>query len=215
MYPRHDCATVKAVFPILGLVLYKRATRKNEEHNPFKYQRERLGLNFSFHSHLFNNQMAMHIAIVCLLAVAVSVSAEADPQFGYGVPAVYPYDAFYPDQPSYFRAGMPLTSFENQKPENRLFFGTVTFTLATTTSTSIITTSTTCTTSASAISICSPAARRRRDFLLGAKKGRLFYSDDNEEEDSIFYKSPYVSITNLLLFPLSNELTKLISLQRT
>ena len=137
--------------------------------------------------------------------------AEADPQYpyyggygGYGYPAPYPaayppmpqYDAAaYPEQSSYFRAGLPTPSFENevQKQDGRLFLGTVTITLATTTSTSTITTSTTCTTSARAISICSPSGRRRRGLGLNtSQKARgLFYNDEEEESESgsIFTRS--------------------------
>jgi hypothetical protein len=156
----------------------------------------------------------MNIALSCLLVLAVTVApyAEADPQYpyygnyGFGYPAAYPpnpaayppmqhYDAGYPDQSSYFRAGLPTPSFENQaqKQDGRIFLGTVTITLATTTSTSTITTSTTCTTSARAISICSPSGRRRRGLGLNtSQKARgLFYNDEEEESEtgSIFTRS--------------------------
>jgi len=152
----------------------------------------------------------MNIALSCLLVLAATIgtNAEADPQYpfhggyggyGLGYPAAYPpmphYDAGYPDQSSYFRAGLPTPSFENQvqKQEGRIFLGTVTITLATTTSTSTITTSTTCTTSARAISICSPSGRRRRGLGLNtSQKARgLFYNDEEEESEtgSIFTRS--------------------------
>jgi hypothetical protein len=155
----------------------------------------------------------MNIALSCLLVLAAIVAskAEANPQYpyygnyGFGYPAyppnpaAYPpmphYDAGYPEQSSYFRAGLPTPSFDNQaeKQDGRIFLGTVTITLATTTTTTTITTSTTCTTSARAISICSPSGRRRRALGLNtSQKARgLFYNDDEEEDEtgSIFTRS--------------------------
>ncbi len=141
----------------------------------------------------------MNIALGCLLVLAVVICtyADPDPQFGYhfGYP-VAPYSPNYGgfpmrqpselQQPNYFRAGIPQSSIENQNnPENRLFLGTYTLTVATVTSTSTTTLSVTCTTSTKAISICSPSGRRRRGLSLnGNKKVRgLFYNDDDEEAD--------------------------------
>ena len=138
-----------------------------------------------------------------MLGMVIATYAEPQYQFGYYNPYFYggPVGPYRPNpygygQPSQFRAGYPQPSFENQ-PEDRLFFGTVTLTVATTTSTSTITASTTCTTSTKAISICSPSGRRRRGLSMnGDRKVRgLFYNDNNEEElddSGVFLRKQYV-----------------------
>ena len=128
----------------------------------------------------------MHLAPSCLLILSAVAAASAEPQFIFG------YQPFY--QPSFgyqrpSQMGLLRSSLEetNQKPENRLVFGT-TITVATVTSTSTITTSTTCTTSTTAIKTCSPSGRRRRG--LNAKSRGLFYTEDEDTFDSIFVRPP-------------------------
>ncbi len=136
----------------------------------------------------------MHLTLSFLLVLGAVIATYAEPQYQYGYynPFAYggpvgPYRPSSFGQVNHFRAGYPQSSFGNEpeKLEDRLFFGTVTLTIATTTSTSTTTVSTTCTTSTKAISICSPSGRRRRGLSLnGNKKVRgLFYNDDDEEAD--------------------------------
>ena len=146
----------------------------------------------------------MNIAFGCLLVLAFAVSSYADPDPQYGYPFGYPAMPYSPNfggfllpqqQESYFRAGLPQSSIENS-PENRLFLGTVTITVATITSTAISTYSTTCTTSTKAISICSPSGRRRRGLSMnGDRKVRgLFYNENNEDElddSGVFLRKQY------------------------
>ncbi|XP_046448807.1 uncharacterized protein LOC124197398 isoform X2 [Daphnia pulex] len=151
--------------------------------------------------------MNLLLSLIVIFGAVVATYAEADPQYpyyggyggyGYGNPAghfPYPPAPYGQPHPSYFRAGYPQPSIENNEnsPDTRLFFGTVTVTLATTTSTSTVLLSTTCTTSARAISICSPSGRRRRGLGLNtSQKARgLFYNDEEEESEtgSIFTRS--------------------------
>jgi len=147
--------------------------------------------------------MNLSLSLIVIFGVVIATYAEAQygyfTPFGYGNPSGnfpnnYPIPYGQP-HPNFFRAGYPQPSIENNEnpADTRLFFGTVTITLATTTSTSTVILSTTCTTSARAISICSPSGRRRRGLgLITSQKARdLFYNDEEEETEtgSIFTRS--------------------------
>nr|CAH0108597.1 unnamed protein product [Daphnia galeata] len=150
--------------------------------------------------------MNLSLSLIVIFGAVIATYAEA--QYGYPYPYGYgPQGGHYPyypapvpygqPHPNYFRAGYPQPSIENSNEnpaDTRLFFGTVTVTLATTTSTSTVILSTTCTTSARAISICSPSGRRRRGLGLNtSQKARgLFYNDEEEESEtgSIFTLNP-------------------------
>ena len=128
---------------------------------------------------------------------ALIIAIHADPQYGYGFgyPQQYPVMPYnpsygYPGQQDYFRADAPQASFaySAQNQENRLFFGTVTITVATTTSIFTVTASTTCTTSTKAISICSPSGRRRRGLSMNDdKNGRSLLYDGKESHFDGFF----------------------------
>ena len=144
----------------------------------------------------------MNIVLSSFLILATTIAIYADPQYGYGFNYRQQYPVMpintgygYPEQQSYFRAGAPQASFDNleQKPENRLFLGTITLTLATTTSTYTITSSTTCTTSTAGISVCSPSGRRRRGLSMNDNKnGRSLLYDGKESHFDGFFVG-YVS----------------------
>jgi hypothetical protein len=114
----------------------------------------------------------MHIEFLLVVLSLLAASCNAEAQFGFGYP-VGSYGHQY--QPS-FRAGLPVSSLQQPK-EQRMFFTTLTVTLATTTSTYVTTISTTCTTSTAALKSCSPSKGRRRRSHLDVS-GLLY----NEEE---------------------------------
>ena len=115
----------------------------------------------------------MHVDyLLVLLSLLAACNAEA--QFGFGYPVGH-YN--YQHQPS-FRAGLPVASLIEQPSEQRMFFTTLTVTLATTTSTSVTTVSTTCTTSTAALKSCSPSKGRRRRAHLDVSG--LLYNEDDE-----------------------------------
>jgi len=111
--------------------------------------------------------------LLVLLSLLTICYAAAQNGFGYFV------DAYNNHQPS-FRAGLPIASLE-QPSEQRMFFTTLTVTLATTTSTSITTISTTCTTSTAALKSCSPSKGRRRRAHLDV--GALLYNEEEAKEE--------------------------------
>ena len=123
----------------------------------------------------------MRVSFVCLLILGVAAGAYAEALPGFG----------YPIQAGTFRAGLPLSSIEeNAQPDARSFL-TVTLTLSTTSVTTTSTSYVTCTTTTAAISYCTPSGRRRRDVKYkGART--LFYNDEDKDgiDGSIFLPFP-------------------------
>ena len=114
--------------------------------------------------------LSLLIVFTGLLAVC-----HAEAQFGFGFPNSYPQHNF--------RAGIPISSLSEvalPAQQGRMFFTTLTVTLATTTSTSITTVSTTCTTSSAALKSCSPSKGRRRRSHIDIS-GLLYNEDENED----------------------------------
>ena len=95
------------------------------------------------------------VKVSLLLVIGFVGYCHAEAQFNFGYPGQH-----------HFRTGLPLSSLtegnQRESVENRLFFTTLTVTIATTTFTSTFTSSTTCTTSTSNLKTCSPSKGRRR-----------------------------------------------------
>ena len=139
------------------------------------------GYGYTHRENISNIEMHVEYLLILLGLIA---GCHAEAQYGFG----YPVGAYNNHQSS-FRAGLPVASLE-QPSEQRMFFTTLTVTLATTTSTSITTISTTCTTSTAALKSCSPSKGRRRRAHLDV--GALLYNEAEvkEEIDSNIFLIP-------------------------
>lgn len=122
----------------------------------------------------------MRSVILWALLLGFMALSFAEPQY-------YPnYGYVQPE--NYFRANLPYPSVdvEEQKPESRFLFTTLSVFMSTSTTTTTTTSIVTCTTSTSALSVCtSSGGRRRRGALLDNKKeGRGLFYDEQEENAS-------------------------------
>ena len=131
------------------------------------------------------NRHTFALLISLLVLMGLSASCHAKTQF----------DFTYPGQHSnYFRSGLgpdsSLVDVDFHQQQGRVFFTTLTVTLATSTYVSVFTKSTTCTTSTSNLKVCSPSKGRRRRSQRDI--GSLMYhqDEDTEEIDSNVFLVP-------------------------